>query len=48
MSLRAIMDMMSILHAIADIIVKFSTPEYDAIIPAVQRPIKEAEFMITS
>jgi hypothetical protein len=40
--------MMSALHATADTIVEFSTPKYDAIIPVVQRPIKEAAFMITS
>jgi hypothetical protein len=42
------MDMMSALHATADIIVKFSTPVYEAIVPVVQRPIKEAPFTITS
>jgi len=36
------MDMMSALHATADIIVKFSTPVYEAIVPVIQRPIKEA------
>jgi hypothetical protein len=48
MSLRAIMDMISALHVTADTIVIFSTPIYDAIIPAVQRPVKAAAFMITS
>lgn len=48
MSLRAIMDMMSALHATVDMIVKSSTVKYDAIIPDVQRPIKAATFMITS
>ena len=45
---KAIMDMMSALHTAEDTIVIFSTPVYDAIIPAVQRPINAAEFMITS
>ena len=48
MSLRAIMDMMSALHATADTIVRFSTPVYDAIIPAVDRPMNAAVFIITS
>lgn len=48
MLLRAIIDMMSALHAIADTTVRFNTPVYDAIIPVVQRPINAAAFMITS
>jgi len=47
-SLRAIMDMMSALHPTADIIVIFSTPIYDAIIPVVLRPINAEAFIITS
>jgi len=48
LSLRAIMDMLTALHATADTIVKFNTPAYAAIGPVVQRPRKEAAFMITS
>jgi len=48
MSLRAIIDMLSVLHMTVDTIVRFSTPICDAIIPVVQRPKKEAAFMITS
>jgi len=48
MLLRAIMDMMSAPHAIADTMVRFKTPVYDAMIPVVQRPINAAAFMITS
>jgi len=47
-SLRAIIDMISALHATVDMIVRFSTPVYDAIIPGVHRPMKEAAFIITS
>jgi hypothetical protein len=42
------MDVMMALHATVDAIVKFNTPVYVAIIPAVQRPMTQAAFMITS
>lgn len=47
MLFKAIMDMISALHAIVDTIVIFNTPMHDAIIPAVERPIKAPTFMIT-
>jgi hypothetical protein len=48
MSLRAITEMMRALHVTVDAMVKFNAPAYAAIIPAVQRPITQAAFMITS
>jgi hypothetical protein len=48
MSVRAIMDMINALHATVDRTVRFSTPMYDAIIPAVHRPMNAAAFIITS
>jgi hypothetical protein len=48
MSLRAIMEMIRALHAMVDAMVKFNAPIYAAMIPAVQRPMTQAAFMITS
>jgi hypothetical protein len=42
------MEMMTALHATVDAIMKFNTPVYAAVMPAVQRPIKQAAFIITS
>jgi hypothetical protein len=42
------MDIMMALHATVDVIVRFNTPVYAAIAPAVQRPRKQAAFIITS
>lgn len=47
-SLRPIMDMMTMPHATVDAIVKFNNPVYAAIIPAVQRPMTQAAFKIAS
>lgn len=47
MSLRAITEMMRALHVMVDAMVKFNVPAYAAIIPAVQRPMTQAAFMIT-
>jgi hypothetical protein len=42
------MEIMMALHATVDAITKFNTPIYVAAIPAVQRPMKQAAFSITS
>jgi hypothetical protein len=42
------MEIMTALHATVDTIMKFNTPMYVATIPAVQRPMKQAAFSITS
>jgi hypothetical protein len=42
------MDMVRTPHAAVDAIVKFNNPAYAEIIPAVQRPMAQAAFRITS
>jgi hypothetical protein len=42
------MEIMTALHATVDAIATFNTPIYVAAIPAVQRPMKQAAFSITS